>query len=149
MVPSCCISGDNKTQVSPYQRVTGSVKCSHSNVNRYVNCHRAAAHTLITNILFHLLVISKPFTGTTPVSVAAYHSELSVNPNWSTWLTAVRHNTALKTVGLHDCLSHTAILISKGLVLANNYHLSVSTAVGLGSRVGSFNTINEPTGSGK
>jgi hypothetical protein len=67
--------------VSPYERVTGSVKCSHSNVNYYVNHHRAAAHSLITNILFHLLIILKPSTGMTPVPVAAYHSELSINPN--------------------------------------------------------------------
>lgn len=133
--------------VSPYQhiyRIGKTVKCSHSSISYCVKYHRAAAHSLITNIIFHLLIILKPFTGTTSVSVTAYHSGFSVYPNRSTWFTTVRHDTATKTVSSNDCLSHTAILISSGLVLANNYHLSVSTAVG----VGSLNRINELTGSG-
>jgi len=56
---------------------TGSIKCSHYSV-KY---HRAAAHSLITNIIFNLLIILKPFTGMMPVSVAAYHSVFLVYPN--------------------------------------------------------------------
>jgi hypothetical protein len=61
----------------------------------------------------------------TPVSVAASIFSLSKLSHLTDCCKARHCN--------QDCLSHTAILISWGLVLANNYHLSVSTAVGLGS----------------
>jgi hypothetical protein len=65
---------------------TGSVKCSHSRIDYCVNYHRAAAHSLLTNIIFLLLIILKPFTGTVPVSVVAHHSVFSViqtdPPDW-------------------------------------------------------------------
>jgi len=54
--------GTTKTHVSPYQhiyRISKTLKYSHSSINCCVKCHTAAAHSLITSIIFHLLIIFK------------------------------------------------------------------------------------------